>query len=294
MEVKFESTRICSARIVNYLLEKSRVVTQTKNERNYHIFYQFLEGLEPTTRKKVSLADSASDYNYLKNSECYNIPGLDEKEDFRKTWRAMELLKFSESDILNISKVLAAILQIGNLELKPQRLNNMDGAFISNKDLLTIVSANLGFKPEELGKALTYRSVTIRNELSMIPLNMVDSNVARDAFAKTLYAKLFDWLVWKINQTLYKTDSKLSIGILDIFGFEIFENNLFEQFCINYANEKLQQHFNNHIFKLEQDEYKREGNDLFPLCYIYYRYIDISTNHRFEFCIFFCIFYNRY
>ncbi len=233
MEVKFESNgRICSARVINYLLEKSRVVNQTVDERNYHIFYQFLAGLNEDERVELSLDSSPESYNYLKASRCYTIPGVDDQFCFGETFRAMKELKFTEANISSIMKILASILQLGNLELKAQRINNMDGTVIGNTELLDIVSRNLGFSSEALNTALTYRSVTIRNELSMIPLNTLDSNVARDAFAKALYGKLFDWLIKKINQTLHKVESKLSIGLLDIFGFEIFENNLYEQFAI--------------------------------------------------------------
>jgi myosin heavy subunit len=232
MEISFDSSsRISSARIVNYLLEKSRVVVQTKNERNYHIFYQFLAGIDAETRDALGLGASPSEYNYLKLSQCYTIAGVDEVSDYKKTYKAMNLLNFSDQDIFHINQILAGILQLGNLVLEAQRLNNMDGTFIANKDLLETVSKNLGFSPDDLAKALTYRSVTIRNELSMIPLTLSDSIVARDAFSKALYGKLFDWLIWKVNQTLHRAAKGVSIGILDIFGFEIFEDNLFEQFC---------------------------------------------------------------
>jgi myosin heavy subunit len=122
-----------------------------------------------------------------------------------------------------------------------------------------LVGSILKINPDTLQSALCFRSVTIRNEVSNIPLKKEEAEDSRDALSKALYGNLFDWLIRRINQSLSKEDVSMTIGILDIFGFEIFENNSFEQFCINYANEKLQQHFNNHIFKLEQDEYKREG-----------------------------------
>jgi len=264
MEVIFAvGGRICAARIINYLLEKSRVVKQAEGERNYHIFYQLSTGLPKEAKEKLFIKE-ASEYLYLKQSGCYTINGVDDPYEFGRTVKALNQLNFSDEEIAQMWTVLSAVLNLGNLILASDK--SKEGTTISNADQLDKVAKILKLNTATLQTALTFRSVTIRGSVSMIPLKLEEAIENRDALAKALYGKMFDWLIKKINVTLMKVKQAeseiMAIGILDIFGFEIFENNAFEQFCINYANEKLQQHFNEHIFKLEQDEYKREKIDV--------------------------------
>ena len=291
MEIHFQPTaskgqpskgrKIVAARIVNYLLEQSRVTTPSHGERSYHIFYQLCAGLKAELKTAFSLGP-ASSYHYLNQSDCYTVPGIDEEEEFQLTSHAMTSLQFSDDVVKDIWQLLCAILQIGNL--KPaQNPAKTDITLIANTEQLELTARTLGFSSADvLASALCYRSVTIRGSVSMIPLSVADTAANRDALAKTLYAKLFDHLIVRMNNVLYvqqggqdpatASDTQRahgrSIGILDIFGFEIFDSNLFEQFCINYANEKLQQHFNIYIFKLEQEEYKLEGIDVAAISFV--------------------------
>ena len=266
IHISLRSGGIVSAKIYNYLLEKSRVTRVTENERNYHIFYQILTGLTADEKSQYGLTTIA-DYHYLNQSKCTQIDGVNDAAAWHITADAMQQLQFSPSEITSIIAILAAILQLGNLAFKEVRLNNMDATEVKTVDILDLAAKNLKLSSEELSTALRFRSVTIRGETSMIPLNPSETVETRDALAKALYDRLFNWIVEKLNKTLYREEMEdgvnkvKSIGILDIFGFEIFDKNLFEQFCINYANEKLQQHFNTHIFSMEMLLYKEEGID---------------------------------
>ena len=264
IHISLRTGGIVSAKIYNYLLEKSRVTRVTANERNYHVFYQLLCGLEAGEKAKYGLLD-VKDYQYLSQSQCYSIDGVNDGQLWHVTHDAMQQLQFSETEISSIIAILAAILQLGNLTYTDTRVNNMDSTTCATNDTLELVARNLKLTTAELDKALRFRSVTIRGETSMIPLNKAETIDNRDALAKALYDRLFNWIVERLNKTLYKEaadDARIkSIGILDIFGFEVFDVNLFEQFCINYANEKLQQHFNTHIFAMEMQLYADEGID---------------------------------
>ena len=261
IHISLRTGGIVSARIYNYLLEKSRVTRVTAQERNYHIFYQLLTGLDGAEKQKYGLL-GVQDYTYLSQSGCYAIDGVNDAQLWHVTHDAMRQLQFSDDEIQSVIAILAAILQLGNLTYADTRLNNMDSATIADTDTLAHIAHNLKLNVAELDKALRFRSVTIRGETSMIPLNKAEAVDNRDALAKALYDRLFNWIVERLNATLYKEaedSAKVkSIGILDIFGFEVFEQNLFEQFCINYANEKLQQHFNTHIFAMEMQLYADE------------------------------------
>ena len=266
VDISVKTGAILSAKIYSYLLEKSRVTRLTASERNYHIFYQMLTGLTAAEKSTYGLA-GVQDYHYLSQSGCLTIEGVNDAVAWSVTLSAMQQLSFSEADISGVIAILAAILQLGNLQFTERRVNNMDATDCSNPDTLSQCARNLHLSTDDLSTALRFRSVTIRGETSMIPLNLADTIDSRDALAKALYDRLFSWIVSRLNSTLYGDDSRRSggrshsIGILDIFGFEIFPQNLFEQFCINYANEKLQQHFNSHIFTLEQQLYRDEAID---------------------------------
>jgi len=262
MEVFFAiGGRICAAQVVNYLLEKSRVVRQTEGERNYHIFYQLLSGLPDEDKKRLYLS-KAQDFHYVNQSGCYEIVGANDANDFKNMLRALRNLNFEEDEIQGLFSILASVLVLGNMKIDSNK--SKEGTEIKDTVHLEKVAKVLQVNATTLATALTFRSVTIRGSVSMIPLKLDEAGDSRDALAKALYGQMFNWLVMRINKTLYTNPPKdaLTIGILDIFGFEIFETNLFEQFCINYANEKLQQHFNEYIFKVEQAEYKKEQVDV--------------------------------
>lgn len=239
MEIHFEPVthgvtgrKIIAAKIINYLLEQNRVTVQTPGERSYHVLYQLCAGLSSSLKEQFGL-NAASEYHYLNQSGCYTIGGVDDVEDFDSTQKAMRDLNFEESRIESIWRLLAAVLQIGNLEPKPNP-SKTDLTIIANEDALKRATATLGLPSHDvLSSALCYRSVTIRGSLSMIPLSVAEVADNRDALAKTIYAKLFDFIIAQMNDVLFahgdqtptaqKTDlqrrSGRSIGILDIFGF---------------------------------------------------------------------------
>ena len=267
IHISLRTGGIVSAKIYNYLLEKSRVTKVTESERNYHIFYQMLAGLTAEQKALYGLT-SIKDYHYLTQSTCTSIDGVNDAQAWAVTMDAMRQLQFGDGEVASIIAILAAILQLGNLKFKDVRINNMDAAEVLSTDTLLQAAKNLKLTPDDLSTALRFRSVTIRGETSMIPLNPLETLDSRDALAKALYDRLFNWIVERLNKVLYREEAAddgvnkvKSIGILDIFGFEIFDKNLFEQFCINYANEKLQQHFNTHIFSMEMRLYADEGID---------------------------------
>uniref|UniRef100_A0A672GRI6 Si:ch73-194h10.2 n=1 Tax=Salarias fasciatus TaxID=181472 RepID=A0A672GRI6_SALFA len=238
------------ARIEQYLLEKSRVCRQAPEERNYHVFYDMLMGM-PEDQKKLLSLGSASEYKYL-TMVRRNLMSLIIYAHFRS---ALKVLTFSENDSWEISKLLAAILHLGNVNFTSK------GEREQNSCQMDEICALLSFSLED---SLTQRSFMTARESVVKPLNTTQAMDGRDAFVKAIYGRLFIWVVHKINKAIYKppedeSDVRQSIGLLDIFGFENFAKNSFEQLCINFANEQLQQFFVKHVFKLEQEEYAREG-----------------------------------
>ncbi|CCH42118.1 Myosin-2 [Wickerhamomyces ciferrii] len=259
LEILFnDKTAIIGARIRTYLLERSRLVFQPKHERNYHIFYQVLEGLSSDEKEKLKLT-SIEDYNYLNQGGDYRIENVDEVEEYKSTTDALSLIGINKDKQFAIFQILAALLHIGNIEIKATRNNS---SLSSDEPNLIKASELLGIDAYNFAKWITKKQITTRSEKIVSDLNHPQALVARDSVAKYIYSALFDWLVSYINTDLCNPevakDIKTFIGVLDIYGFEHFEKNSFEQFCINYANEKLQQEFNQHVFKLEQEEYVNE------------------------------------
>lgn len=259
LEILFDTnTSIIGARIRTYLLERSRLVFQPKNERNYHIFYQLLAGLNDDDKLKLSLS-SPDDYNYTSQGDASVIEGTDDEKEFKITKEALGLIGIDQDKQFEIFKLLAALLHIGNIEISPSR---NDAHLSSDEPNLVKACDLLGIDASNFSKWCVKKQITTRSEKIVSNLNYKQALVARDSFAKYIYSALFDWLVDYINQDLCPpeiVDQIASfIGVLDIYGFEHFEKNSFEQFCINYANEKLQQEFNQHVFKLEQEEYVKE------------------------------------
>ncbi|KAM6963110.1 unconventional myosin-VIIb [Aplochiton taeniatus] len=263
------------ARIEQYLLEKSRVCRQAPEERNYHIFYYMLMGMSADQKKILSLG-SAAEYNYLIMGNCTSCEGRDDIKEYAHFRSAMKILMFTENDSWEISKLLATILHLGNVQFESTIVNNLEGCDILASAHFNMASKLLEVNPKALEMNLTQRSLMTTRESVTKPLTSAQAMDGRDAFVKAIYGRLFIWVVDKINSAVFKPppegsqDVRQSIGLLDIFGFENFNKNSFEQLCINFANEQLQQFFVKHVFKLEQEEYAREN--------IVWKHIDYNDN----------------
>uniref|UniRef100_A0A182NTY9 Myosin motor domain-containing protein n=1 Tax=Anopheles dirus TaxID=7168 RepID=A0A182NTY9_9DIPT len=252
---------IGGAKIEQYLLEKSRIVRQNKGERNYHIFYSMLAGMTKDERKRLDLEDAPKAYAYLTSGQTLLCEGRNDAKEFADVRSAMTVLAFDDLEIQSILSLLAAILHLGNVKYKATVVQNMDAVEINDTLNVGRVAVLLGVSKPQLLSALTRKTIIAHGERVVSQLSKEHALEARDAFVKAIYGKLFIMIVDKINKAIYKPTNRgrLSIGVLDIFGFEQFEVNSFEQLCINYANENLQQFFVKHIFKMEQAEYAREG-----------------------------------
>ncbi|KAI7807246.1 putative unconventional myosin-VIIb-like, partial [Triplophysa rosa] len=278
VEIHFtKNGAIEGARIEQYLLEKSRVCRQAAEERNYHIFYCMLLGM-PLDQKKILSLGHATEYNYLTMGNCTTCEGRDDIKEYASFRSAMKILTFTENDTWEINKLLAAILHLGNVDFEETMMNNLEGCDVLTSSHFSMAAQLLEVAPKALDVSLTQRSLMTNRESVSKPLTPAQAMDGRDAFVKAIYGKLFVWIVEKINSAIYKPPPddlkhvRLSIGLLDIFGFENFKNNSFEQLCINFANEQLQQFFVKHVFKLEQQEYARED--------IVWKNIDFSDNQR--------------
>ncbi|MBZ3869284.1 Unconventional myosin-Vb [Sciurus carolinensis] len=248
---------IIGANMRTYLLEKSRVVFQADDERNYHIFYQLCAAASLPEFKELALT-CAEDFFYTSQGGDTAIEGVDDAEDFEKTRQAFTLLGVRESHQISIFKIIASILHLGSVEIQAER--DGDSCSISPQDEhLSNFCRLLGVEHNQMEHWLCHRKLVTTSETYVKTMSLQQVINARNALAKHIYAQLFGWIVEHINKALHTSIKQHSfIGVLDIYGFETFEVNSFEQFCINYANEKLQQQFNSHVFKLEQEEYMKE------------------------------------
>uniref|UniRef100_A0A8C9PFL6 Unconventional myosin-Vb n=1 Tax=Spermophilus dauricus TaxID=99837 RepID=A0A8C9PFL6_SPEDA len=248
---------IIGANMRTYLLEKSRVVFQADDERNYHIFYQLCAAASLPEFKELALT-CAEDFFYTSQGGDTAIEGVDDAEDFEKTRQAFTLLGVRESHQISIFKIIASILHLGSVEIQAER--DGDSCSISPQDEhLSNFCRLLGVEHNQMEHWLCHRKLVTTSETYVKTMSLQQVINARNALAKHIYAQLFGWIVEHINKALHTSIKQHSfIGVLDIYGFETFEVNSFEQFCINYANEKLQQQFNLHVFKLEQEEYMKE------------------------------------
>uniref|UniRef100_A0A8C3L7C3 Myosin VIIA n=1 Tax=Chrysolophus pictus TaxID=9089 RepID=A0A8C3L7C3_CHRPC len=252
------------AKIEQYLLEKSRVCRQAQDERNYHVFYCMLRGMTMEQKKKLGLG-KATDYNYLAMGNCTTCDGRDDSKEYANIRSAMKVLMFTDTENWEISKLLAAILHMGNLKYEARTYDNLDACEVVQSASLITAASLLEVSPQDVMNCLTSRTIITRGETVSTPLSMEQALDVRDAFVKGIYGRLFVWIVEKINAAIYRPPSqelksvRRSIGLLDIFGFENFTVNSFEQLCINFANENLQQFFVRHVFKLEQEEYNLEN-----------------------------------
>ncbi|XP_078577047.1 unconventional myosin-Va-like isoform X6 [Branchiostoma floridae x Branchiostoma japonicum] len=249
---------IIGASMRTYLLEKSRITFQAENERTYHIFYQLCAAADLPEFEDFCLSDPMN-FNYTNQGGDPVIKDLDDLEEFHNTKQAMTLLGFSDKIQQEIFRILAALLHLGNIEVD-ENFKDSEKCFIDPENPhLYAVAELLGVDMNQFRKWMCNRKITAVHQVIEKPLRSSEAMHGRDALAKFLYGQLFDWIVSKINNVLTPQSKENSfIGVLDIYGFEVFELNSFEQFCINYANEKLQQQFTQHVFKLEQEEYVRE------------------------------------
>ncbi|CAI5465851.1 unnamed protein product [Closterium sp. Yama58-4] len=261
VEIQFdESGRISGAAVRTYLLERSRVVQISDPERNYHCFYQLCSGASPEEVERLKLAP-AETFHYLNQSNCFELPGKETNADeYIKTRRAMDVVGLSPEEQDSIFQVVAAILHLGNITFAPGK--QPDSSKVSgdkSKYHLEASASLLRVDKKQLRESLISRTLVTRDGNIKKELDPTAAVISRDTLAKTIYARLFDWLVDKVNKSIGQDpNAKTIIGVLDIYGFETFQCNSFEQFCINLANEKLQQHFNHHVFKAEQEEYEKE------------------------------------
>ncbi|XP_059291538.1 myosin-11-like, partial [Lycium ferocissimum] len=262
VEIQFDKNgRISGAAIRTYLLERSRVCQVSDPERNYHCFY-LLCAAPPEEVEKYKLGDPKS-FHYLNQSSCYNLVGVSDAQDYLATRRAMDIVGISEKEQEAIFRVVASVLHLGNLQFaKGKEIDSSVLKDDKSKFHLQTVAELLMCDLKDLEDALLKRVMVTPEEVIKRCLDPDAATVSRDGLAKTIYSRLFDWLVDKINNSIGQdANSKSLIGVLDIYGFESFKTNSFEQFCINFTNEKLQQHFNQHVFKMEQEEYTREEID---------------------------------
>ncbi|XP_063376594.1 myosin-VIIa isoform X3 [Cydia fagiglandana] len=261
IDIHFNSGGVIEgAKIEQYLLEKSRIVSQGTDERNYHVFYCLLAGLSKEEKKKLELGEP-KDYRYLSMGGSFTCEGRDDAAEFADIRSAMKVLLFTEPEIWEILKLLAAVLHCGNIKYEATVVDNLDATEIIEQVNVKRVANLLGVPTQSLIQALTRKTLFAHGETVVSTLSKIQSVDIRDAFVKGIYGRLFVTIVKKINAAIYKPKAmtRTAIGVLDIFGFENFDQNSFEQFCINFANENLQQFFVRHIFKLEQEEYNHEG-----------------------------------
>ncbi|GAA6219409.1 unconventional myosin-Va-like [Lates japonicus] len=250
---------IIGANMRTYLLEKSRVVFQASAERNYHIFYQLCASRELPEMRSLKL-DAPEHFRYTNRGGEMQIPGTDDVSDLERTRNAFTILGVQPDQQLELFRILSAVLHLGNVNIQASGRSS-DRSYIDADDRsLAVFSKLLGVEGPQMAHWLCHRRLAVGGEMLVKPMSGQQAVEARDALAKHIYGQLFTWTVQRLNSALrsQRGQTKSFIGVLDIYGFETFDRNSFEQFCINYANEKLQQQFNRHVFHLEQEEYVRE------------------------------------
>ncbi|XP_078700151.1 unconventional myosin-VI-like isoform X1 [Branchiostoma floridae x Branchiostoma belcheri] len=301
VEIHFDHKhKVVGGYVSHYLLEKSRICSQSRQERNYHIFYRMCAGAPEDVRVKLHLGNP-DEYHYLRNGctqyftnkDTINLinqarkskqflkdgslhdPILDDVKDYKRMEDAMKCVGIEEAEKMNLFRIAAAVLHLGNVTFEEDHNNTSGGCIVpqSSDKALAVTAELMGLGKEELQEALTTRVMqTARagpgGTVIKVPLKFDQASNARDALAKAVYSRLFDRVVARVNQCFPFQSSEHFIGVLDIAGFEYFEMNSFEQFCINYCNEKLQQFFNERILKEEQELYQKEGLGVAEVSYV--------------------------
>ncbi|XP_068769943.1 myosin-1B isoform X2 [Struthio camelus] len=260
IRIHFGATgKLASADIETYLLEKSRVTFQLKAERSYHIFYQIMSNKKPELIEMLLITTNPYDFPYVSQGEI-TVPSIDDQEELMATDSAIDILGFTADEKVAIYKLTGAVMHYGNLKFKQKQREEQaepDGTEVADK-----AAYLMGLNSADLLKALCYPRVKVGNEYVTKGQTVQQVYNSVGALAKSVFEKMFLWMVVRINQQLdTKQPRQYFIGVLDIAGFEIFDFNSLEQLCINFTNEKLQQFFNHHMFVLEQEEYKKEGID---------------------------------
>ncbi|XP_042202169.1 myosin-7, partial [Callorhinchus milii] len=258
IRIHFGTTgKLASADIETYLLEKSRVTFQLRAERDYHIFYQILSQQKPELLEMLLITNNPYDYAFISQGET-TVASIDDKEELMATDSAFDVLGFTPDEKIGIYKLTGAIMHYGNMRFKLKQREEQgepDGTEEADK-----AAYLMGLNSADLLKGLCHPRVKVGNEYVTKGQNVQQISYSVGALSKSVYEKMFNWMVVRINQSLEtKLPRQYFIGVLDIAGFEIFDFNSFEQLCINFTNEKLQQFFNHHMFVLEQEEYKKEG-----------------------------------
>ncbi|XP_056127040.1 myosin Ic, paralog b isoform X1 [Rhinichthys klamathensis goyatoka] len=271
--------------ILNYLLEKSRVVHQSHGERNFHIFYQLIEGGEDDLLRRLGLEKNAQQYQYLVKGNCPKVSSINDRNDWKMVRKALSVIGFTDDEVEELLNIIASVLHLGNVQYGGE---DSGSAYITTETQIKYLARLLGVDGTVFKEALTHKKIIAKGEELMSPLNQEQAASARDALSKAIYGRTFTWLVSKINDSLaFKDDSFNSknasvIGLLDIYGFEVFQINSFEQFCINYCNEKLQQLFIELTLKSEQEEYEAEGITWEPVQYFNNKIICDLVEEKFK------------
>ena len=258
-EIHFDAEgHVAHASIETYLLEKSRVVGQAPGERNYHVFYNLLAGATAEERARLQLAEGVP-FRILGSPDDARVAGVDDAAAHDEVRAAFRTLSVPDADVAEIMAVVAAVLHLGNVEFVEDSAH-ADASAVADAAALQRAASALGCDAALLERSMTSQEMSVGRERIVRPISVENARFARDTLCKAVYSELFDWVVGRVNRAL-RTDepSAYFIGVLDIYGFESFAKNSFEQLCINFANEKLQQHFNREVFVQEQQIYAREG-----------------------------------